>query len=158
MIAKFLAAYWQYVLIAALVASNLAAGKLWWSEVTEFAEYRAVVKADGEVAERQAKAVKDKQDQTTKELSDAYAKTVPLIEANAVANYRKHHPVSVQSSACRSDVPAAADRPQGTTGTDGARIPACEPDEEFIQRCAGAVAKVGLCRDFIQRNGFPIEH
>lgn len=157
MIAKFLAAYWQYVLIAALVASNAATGKLWWSEVSAFTEYRAEVKSSGKAAADEAERIKKKQEQTVKELSYAYAQTVPLIEANAVANYRKHNPASVQPSAGSCPVSAAADGSQGVIGADRAGVLACRPDDEFIKRCAFAVAKVGVCRDFIQRNGFPIE-
>lgn len=170
MISKFFVAYWQYVVITALIASNIVTGNLWWEKVTELAEYKAEVRANGKAAEAEVKKVKDKQDENLKELSYAYAKAVPAVQANAVANYLRMHPNSVRRSAGRGSVPAPTNSPQGATGADGAGIstapqhaadaglPACQPDAEFIQRCAGAVSKVGLCRDWIQRNGFPIEH
>lgn len=148
----FLLANWKWILIAALMASAALMGKLWRSEVAAFAEYRATVVATGKAAEEAAKKKQAEQDQITKELSYDFAKAVPLIESRAVANYQRMHP----STSCRP-VPAAADSAQGTGGADGTGVSACPPDSDFIQRCAGAVAKVGLCRDFIQRNGFPIE-
>jgi hypothetical protein len=54
--------------------------------VSDYSEYRATVAAEGRAALKEAEAKKQKQDQTTKELSNAYAQAIPAIRQNAVAN------------------------------------------------------------------------
>jgi len=86
MITDWLLANWKYVLIAALLASSSAFYSLWRGEVSDYSEYRATVAAEGRAALKEAEAKKQKQDQTTKELSNAYAQAIPAIRQNAVAN------------------------------------------------------------------------
>jgi hypothetical protein len=149
--------YWKPILFAVLIGACGLSWHLWRSEVDAFVAFKAKIV---ELAQRQNAAINAKiaeQEKTTKELSDAYSKAIPAIQDNAVANYRRMHPVSVQHDACSGQVPPAADSAQGNHEANGIGIPTCQPDSAFIQQCAGAVAQVVLCQKFVERNHFPIE-
>lgn len=147
----------KLVILAVLVAWGSVATWAWNREVHAFAEFKAEVKAAGEQAEKEAKATEAKHNQVLVEVSHAWSDQLPKIRSGAVAAYLRRHPERVpDAGGCQ--VRGAADSAQGPDGTGEERVAArCEPDEGFIRDAAEDASKVRLCREWIERIGFPVE-
>jgi len=140
------------VLIWAVVATWA-----WQHEVTSFVTYKAEVAAVAKAAEKEAKETEARHQQTMKEFSNAWETQLPEIRNKAVAAYLARYP-SRLCKPCGGQVSEPTASPQGTHGTGEERVvaAACEPDSQFIQDCADDAGKVRLCRQWIEKVGFPL--
>lgn len=173
--------------ICAILAIALAAVTSFWRyEVHAFTAFKVMTEEQGKAAEAHAAAVKEQQDQETKEVSDGWAKALPAAQAVAVANYLAAHPAGradgrpagrggpsggdadrMRQRPGSGAVPSIAERAGGDHRADlGAAIPAagggsvaetCEPDAEFIQACARCVGQVNFVNRWVRTEKIPVK-
>lgn len=128
---------------------------LWISTTRDYAQYKAEVVAAGKAAEKEAERINKQHEQTVEDVSNAWNSQLPLARKGAVAAYLATHPNSVPQP-CGCEVPRStlsAGSVDGAGQEPVATVPACQPDQQFIEDCAEDALKVGKWQQWADELG-----
>ena len=121
-------------------------------------KFQGGVEALGTAAVKQVTAVKQQQIVNLKEANHALQVRNKAAGDNAVSNYIRRNPHWVcHDGAGRGGLLAPAASQSGNDGSGGERVPACKPDDAFIEACGRDAAKIGVWQGWAVKNGVPVE-
>jgi hypothetical protein len=142
----------KYIALAILIAAAASFYGLWRHEVSAYAEFKATVKAQGDIAIAEKKSIEATHNAVVQEIKNAIPAKIEAARTDAVRNYLARLPK--RPSISTVPVPAVDTAVPNEPAKESVSCPA---DDGFIEDASEDVAMILLWQEWARKIGFKVE-
>ena len=143
---------WKLIVIGVLALALTGVTRLYFGERDALSAQTAAVEQAARDAQAEKVRIEQQHAANLAQVRKDHEAQIPIVRANAVANYRAAHRVSKPAA---DNVSVPGDSPG--IRVDDAAERQCVPDDTFISDAAEDAEKLAAWQDWCKRNGCPVE-